>query len=146
MVNLPLDRATSEGFHLQTIISSSIVCVSSKISNYKWYTTISFIRNWTFNLFLPNVCSSQANLYSLIARTSFYERLRFNSAWRFDRKTFKGSEILIYLFINIYSEINFTKQFAFQRLFTVLRLITCIKHFFFSSLPKNGTLFCLVPL
>ena len=32
-------------------ISSCIVCISSKISSNKWYTTINFIRNWTFNLF-----------------------------------------------------------------------------------------------
>ena len=69
-------------FKKKTIVTLSIVCISSKISNYKWYTTINFIRNWTFNLFLPNVCFSQANLYSLKARRSFYERLWFNSAWR----------------------------------------------------------------
>ena len=64
------------------IILLFIVCISSKISNYKWYTTINFIRNWTFNLFLPNAFSSQANLYSLMARPSFYEKLQFNFAWR----------------------------------------------------------------
>ena len=77
-----LDRVTSEGVYPNTIISLSIVCVSSTISNYKWYTTINFIRNWTFNLFLPNVWFSQANLYSLMARHSFCEKLRFDSAWR----------------------------------------------------------------
>ena len=76
-----LDGVTSERVQLHTIILSSIVCILSKISNYKWYTTINFIRNWTFNLFSPNVCSSQANLYSLMARPSFYERLWFDSTW-----------------------------------------------------------------
>ena len=80
----PLDCVTSEGVHLHTIIPSSMVCILSKISNYKGYTTINFIRNWTFNLFLPNVHSSQANLYSLMARPSLYERLQFNSTWRSD--------------------------------------------------------------
>ena len=65
-------------------ISSCIVCISSKISSNKWYTTINFIRNWTFNLFLPNVCSSGANMYNLMARPSFYETLRFDFPWRSD--------------------------------------------------------------
>ena len=40
-----LDGMMSEGFHLYIIISSTIVCVLNKISNYKWDTTISFIGN-----------------------------------------------------------------------------------------------------
>ena len=119
-----------------TIISSSTVRTSSKISNYKQYTTINFIRNWTFNLFLPNVCSSRANLYSLMARPSFYERLQFNSPWRSDRKTINDSKILINLFINIYSKINFIKKFAFQRLFHCSPFDHLYKTFFFQVFQK----------
>ena len=39
-----LDVMTSEGVHPH-IILLSIVCILSKISNYKWYATINFIRN-----------------------------------------------------------------------------------------------------
>ena len=62
----PLDCVTSEGVHPHTIISSSIVCILSKISNYKWHTTINFIRDWTFNLFLPILLKTSKKLYEFL--------------------------------------------------------------------------------